>query len=1352
MKFTSHLFLFVLMLCAMPLSSLAQSFAVPVEYLVGSQPFSVAVGDFNGDGRIDFAAANNTSQNVSVLLGNGDATFGPKTDYPVAAYASGIVAVDLNKDGKLDLASANSINISATISVLLGNGDGTFQSKVDSSFTGLMQPDALRSADFNADTKPDLVVVNGSGVTVFIGKGDGTFNAPVNYGSLNFATSVVVADFNADTKPDLAVSSYGNSNGLISIMLGNGDGTFSAPTNFDAGVSPFGLAKGDFNGDGKIDLATTNIQVNTISVLLGNGDATFQARVSYPAGQPYEIAVADFNNDGKSDIVSAGNGFGLYTLKGNGDGSFGALNTIQYGANFATPIDLNGDGKPDLLTSSKGNSVGVLINNSGPFTVSGSIKDSNAAALSNVAVTLTGGAPRTVTTDAAGGYAFGDLGSSATYTVTPFKSNYVFAPANQSFSNLASNVTADFTGTLLNYSISGIVRDNFLNRMQGVVVTLTGDRTGTVTTAADGSFSFSDLPGGGNYSLTPTFSRFVFSPPTTNIGNLSANRTVFLTGSLATFSISGVIKDGVNGFSLDGLPIVLSGSSIKTTFTSQGYNFSGLPIDGDYTVTAYTATGNQLFTNYLLSPPTSQTFNRLTSNVTANFTGRSLFFPAGPTPSGIAHGDLNGDGKPDLVVSDSTGVNIQVLIGNGDGTFKTPVAYAAAGNPFDVVVADLDRDGKLDVAVADGGSAVSVLLGNGDGTLKTAVNYAVPGQATTLCVSDLNGDSKPDLAVLTSGPSGANLHLLMGNGDGTFAAEISKSVSAGASILAGDFNSDNKPDLVMLGSVGSQPSGVLILLGQGDGTFADATTFAAGSEVRKLTVADLNVDGKLDVAVSNNRGFNILLGNGNGTFQAPIANSLTVDTSDIAAADFDGDGKSDLAIAGASGGLFFVPGNGNGTFNGATVYQTGSNNTGLVARDLNGDGKLDLAVSSLSDSVAILLNASLTRLPSIQFGAANLSVNENAGSALVTVTRTTGMSSASKVDYLTSDSAGTQPCTSINHTASSRCDYTPAIGTLEFAPGETAKTISIPLVDDAYAEGSESFFLNLTNVSGASIGSPSQLTINIADDDTSNGPDPVDATSFFVSQNYRDFLNRQPDQSGLDFWVNTIASCGNDPQCIEVKRINMSAAFFLSIEFQETGYLVERLYKTAYGDATGTSTFPSTHTLPVPVVRFNEFLTDTQEIGRGVVVGQGDWQHQLETNKQAFIAEFAQRLRFITPYGVLSNSQFVDRLNLNAGSPLSQSERDQLVTDLNNSVKTRAQVLRAIAEHPNLVSSEFNRAFVLMQFFGYLRRNPNDPQDTDYTGFDFWLTKLNQFGGNFQNAEMVKAFISSDEYRHRFGP
>jgi hypothetical protein len=153
-----------------------------------------------------------------------------------------------------------------------------------------------------------------------------------------------------------------------------------------------------------------------------------------------------------------------------------------------------------------------------------------------------------------------------------------------------------------------------------------------------------------------------------------------------------------------------------------------------------------------------------------------------------------------------------------------------------------------------------------------------------------------------------------------------------------------------------------------------------------------------------------------------------------------------------------------------------------------------------------------------------------------------------------------------------------------------------------------------------------------------------------------------------------------------------------------------------------------------------------------VVVGQSGWEQVLENKQQVFANGFVQRPQFLSAFPAgMSAADFVDKLNMRAGNPLSQSDRDQLVNDLSSNAKTRAQVLRAVAEHPNLINGEFNRAFVLMQYFGYLRRNPNDSPDGDYTGYDFWLTKLNQFNGNYANAEMVKAFITSAEYRKRFG-
>ena len=257
---------------------------------------------------------------------------------------------------------------------------------------------------------------------------------------------------------------------------------------------------------------------------------------------------------------------------------------------------------------------------------------------------------------------------------------------------------------------------------------------------------------------------------------------------------------------------------------------------------------------------------------------------------------------------------------------------------------------------------------------------------------------------------------------------------------------------------------------------------------------------------------------------------------------------------------------------------------------------------------------------------------------------------------------------------------------------------------------------------------------------------------------YLDFLNREPDQGGWDFWTNNIDNCAPKPSCIDAQRINTSAAYFLSIEFQQTGYLVERIYKAAYGDASSMSTIGGTHSLAVPIVRLNEFLLDTQQIGQGVVVLQPGWETVLENNKQAFMLEFVQRSRFTSAFATtLTPAQFVDALFTNAGVTPSASERQAALNEFGSATNTsdaaaRGRALRDVAENSILQQQEFNRAFVLMQFFGYLRRNPNDPQDTDYTGYEFWLNKLNQFNGNFVAAEMVKAFITSVEYRQRFGP
>jgi hypothetical protein len=374
-----------------------------------------------------------------------------------------------------------------------------------------------------------------------------------------------------------------------------------------------------------------------------------------------------------------------------------------------------------------------------------------------------------------------------------------------------------------------------------------------------------------------------------------------------------------------------------------------------------------------------------------------------------------------------------------------------------------------------------------------------------------------------------------------------------------------------------------------------------------------------------------------------------------------------------------------------------------------------------------------------QFATRFINVSESAGSLEIVVTRSGNASAAATVDYATEPNPGGG--------ASDRNDYTLALGTLRFGPGETTKSFTVLLTDDVFVEGRENILTTLSNpTGGATFGQPSTSIITIEDNDvvppTSN---PIDGTELFVRQHYHDFLNREADASGLAFWQNEITQCGSDQQCVAIKRINVSAAFFLSIEFQETGYLVYRFYKSGFGNLTGAS---------VPV-RFTDFLRDTQEIGKGVRVGIGDWQTQLENNKQSFALAFVQRTEFITAFPEsMTGDQFVTKLDTNAGGVLSAGEKANLVALLGAAPSDgakRAQVLRAVAEDQDLKNAEFNKAFVLMQYFGYLRRNPNDAPDSNFSGYDFWLGKLNQFGGNFVQAEMVKAFLESGEYRHRFG-
>jgi uncharacterized protein (TIGR03118 family) len=420
-----------------------------------------------------------------------------------------------------------------------------------------------------------------------------------------------------------------------------------------------------------------------------------------------------------------------------------------------------------------------------------------------------------------------------------------------------------------------------------------------------------------------------------------------------------------------------------------------------------------------------------------------------------------------------------------------------------------------------------------------------------------------------------------------------------------------------------------------------------------------------------------------------------------------------------------------------TVGSLGVNTNGLVGFDIQssnnkafasltnpGDVSSGLYTVNLSTGASTLIgpiggaelirDIALVPVGSFQFSASTASVVESAGHLTVTVTRTGNTTIPASVSFSTADG-----------TASQKSDYIIASGTLDFASGDTSKTFDVLLIDDAYVESNETFTINLsTATNDFSLGIPNSLTVTITDNDTvAPTGNPIDDAQFFVRQQYLDFLNREPDPGGLAFWTNEITKCGSDQACIFRRRAEVSAAFFIETEFQETGYFAVRLYRASFGGAPGTR--PT----------YLEFTRDRNRL----IVGAN-----LEANKVALVNDFVTRSEFTNLYPASQTpAQYVDALNTNTGNSLTQSERDALVAGLLNNTETRATVLRKVVDNAVFRQREFNAAFVLMQYFGYLRRDPEPG------GFAFWLNILNQ-SNNFKS--MVCAFISSQEYQDRFSP
>src|SRR5213079_580373 len=594
--------------------------------------------------------------------------------------------------------------------------------------------------------------------------------------------------------------------------------------------------------------------------------------------------------------------------------------------------------------------------------------------------------------------------------------------------------------------------------------------------------------------------------------------------------------------------------------------------------------------------------------------------------------------------------------------------------------------------------------------LLSAVNPSSFGQSVTFTATVTSGAGTPT-GTAQFKDNGTNLGAPVALNAGGVATFTTSALTAGTHTITADYS--------------------------GDGNFnASAGTLAGGQVVNAQPGLSIN-----DVSLTEGDS-----GTKTMTFTVTLssASNLTV-TVNFATANATATAPTDYLAA--SGTLTFNPGDLtktiNVTINGDQTFEPDETFTVNLSNPVN---------TTISKSVGIgtILNDD-AQGGIISFSQANYSVNESGGSLTITVNRSGDTTGPATVDYTTPDDSAALtvlPCATPGGVALPRCDFTTALGTLRFAPGETVKTFVVLISQDNFVEGPETLPLTLSNLSGGAVfGSFPTATLTINDDLTEPFANPIDDSANFVRQNYHDFLNREPDATGLQFWTNNIDNCAPKPSCTELQRINTSAAFFLSVEFQQSGYYVYRTYKAGLGDI-------SSPTVPVPV-RFRDFIRDTAEVDRGVVVGVGNWQAQLDANKQTFALAFVQRPDFLTRYpNNTSANALVNAWDTNAGVVLTNAERTALIAELTPNPADpalRADVLMKIAENLLLQQREFNRAFVLMQYIGYLRRNPDAAPDLNFAGFNFWLAKLNQFNGNYVQAEMVKAFINSNEYRRRFG-
>ena len=776
-------------------------------------------------------------------------------------------------------------------------------------------------ADFDGDGSPDLAVANAdlSSVTVLLKIGKGEPAIINTYAVGEFPLSVATGDFTGDGKPDIISAS--NSSGTISLLSNNGSGGFVAAGTFNTGSGGVDLAVGDFNNNGTLDVAVA--RSFALSILLGDGQGGFSGPTSFQASA-HKIIAADFNNDGKLDLATAGGGNPTQIRLGNGAGQFGAPSCGVQSSSGLAAGDVNSDGKLDLVLASvlTGQIQIYMGDGAGCFGEATSIDVLNA------------GRPRFV--------ALGDLNKDGKLDIV-------------AGATVLLNTGSGAFGPPFAFGMGSLGADPGANT---VIADFNGDSNLDIASASTGSAGilFGDGAGGFRFAAGPAGrGAHGFAQADLN----SDGKLDFVVMSNGNFVV--MLGDGTGNLSPPSI-VAVPGQSFVSPVIADFNNDTKL----DVAVVDNSHTG----------PGGLPRFHVVLGNGLGGFGSTISTSFDDLSPSSAAGGDLNGDGKIDLVTVNRSGGNNNegsISIGLSDGaghfTMQPNVSVPTAVNPIGVAFADFNKDGKTDLAVPSG-FGFSILLGNGTGGFAPRTHITT-SNSSSIRTADLNGDGNADLVMVSEEVNGKT-SVVLGNGMGGFTAPVQFNLGHFPSDLTlADFNNDGKPDLAVAISrqepFPNQSSNIAVLLGDGAGGFGQSVTIAAERGASRIISADLNSDGRPDLITANQlvNNLTVAVNTCAGSTPTPTPTPTPAFTISGTVADGNGQGIADVTMIlesdVAEAQIVFTNQSGNYTF----TYAGGLSHTLKVTPSKSGFAFNPQAIAFVSStSVSGDKTASFTGVPS----------------------------------------------------------------------------------------------------------------------------------------------------------------------------------------------------------------------------------------------------------------------------------------------------------------------------------------------------------------------------------------------------